>query len=223
MAERTYRWLFWLLAIAGLLLDQGGKYGVYGWLYPPHEQRFVIVPGVFRLETSFSGEAPSAGVTAPLQNLFGLVNNPPPALNKGALFGLGGDHGDTANNVFAVVSVVAAAGIVYWTTRRTAARDWALCLSLGLILAGTLGNLYDRVVFGGVRDYLHFVIERGEDVKPVFDWPVFNIADSCLVCGAILLLLQAFFSKPEKAEKQAVATAQAAPAQQTAPAPESKA
>jgi signal peptidase II len=50
-------------------------------------------------------------------------------------------------------------------------------------LAGTLGNLYDRLVFGGVRDFLHFYW---------FQWPVFNVADCCLVCGAGLLLIQAF-------------------------------
>jgi lipoprotein signal peptidase len=59
-----------------------------------------------------------------------------------------------------------------------------LCAALGLILAGTLGNLYDRLVFNGVRDFLHW--------DYFYDWPVFNVADCCLVCGAGLLLLQAF-------------------------------
>jgi len=57
---------------------------------------------------------------------------------------------------------------------------------LGLILAGTLGNLYDRVVFNGVRDFLYFHL---------IEWPVFNIADCCLVCGAFLLLAQAFLGR----------------------------
>ena len=60
-----------------------------------------------------------------------------------------------------------------------------------LILGGTLGNLYDRVVFHGVRDFLHW--------SYAFDWPVFNIADCCLVSGAFLLLFQAFFAKHEQA------------------------
>ena len=63
-----------------------------------------------------------------------------------------------------------------------------MCAALGLILAGTLGNLYDRVVFNGVRDFLHW--------NYLFDWPVFNVADCCLVCGACLLLLQAFGRQP---------------------------
>jgi lipoprotein signal peptidase len=64
-----------------------------------------------------------------------------------------------------------------------------------LILAGTLGNFYDRIVFNGVRDFLHW--------NYLFDWPVFNIADCCLVCGAGLLLLQAFAAQPAKEETNA--------------------
>jgi lipoprotein signal peptidase len=65
-----------------------------------------------------------------------------------------------------------------------------------LILAGTLGNLFDRVVFGGVRDFLYFYW---------FEWPVFNVADCFLVCGAGLLLLQAFATAPADKGKVAVA------------------
>jgi len=64
-------------------------------------------------------------------------------------------------------------------------------MALGLILAGTLGNLYDRVVFGGVRDFLFFYY---------INWPVFNVADCCLVCGAFLLLIQAFWVHPAAKE-----------------------
>ena len=60
--------------------------------------------------------------------------------------------------------------------------------------AGTLGNFYDRVVFNGVRDFLHWNYR--------FDWPVFNIADCCLVCGAALLLVQAFLSSPKPSTRQ---------------------
>jgi lipoprotein signal peptidase len=70
--------------------------------------------------------------------------------------------------------------------RKKAQPDRLLFVALGLILGGTLGNLYDRIVFGGVRDFLCFYW---------FEFPVFNVADSCLVVGASLLLLQAFFAK----------------------------
>jgi lipoprotein signal peptidase len=73
-----------------------------------------------------------------------------------------------------------------------------------------MGNLYDRVVFGGVRDFLHFY---------KFEWPVFNIADCCLVLGAGLLLVQAFLTHPAAAPESAnereesIATPQVAPVQ----------
>ena len=49
--------------------------------------------------------------------------------------------GASANTVFAVISLLAAAAIVYWSWHRSLARDWTLCAALGLILGGTLGNL----------------------------------------------------------------------------------
>src|SRR5262249_33714386 len=140
------------------------------WLsaVPVAESR--VIPGILELQTRHERE----GV---------------PDVNKGALFGLGNGSGDWANNLFAVISVVAAAGIIYWSTRKTTAPDWAWCASLGLILAGTLANLSDRLVFSGVRDFLHAHYQQK------FDWPVFNVADCCLVVGAILLLGQAFLGK----------------------------
>src|SRR5436305_586252 len=83
---------------------------------------------------------------------------------------------------------------------------FGLIASLGLILAGTLGNLYDRIVFSGVRDFLHWY--------RYFDWPVFNIADCCLVCGAGLLLAHAFFTVEREAQEPAAAAR--VPAEQAA-------
>lgn len=111
-----------------------------------------------------------------------------PRVNHGALFGMGGDHEELANRVFATISILAAAGIMIWTALRGSQTDGWMCTALGLILGGTLGNLYDRIVFTGVRDFLYFY-----KIK----WPVFNVADCCLVCGAIMLLIHAFiFPQP---------------------------
>ena len=110
-----------------------------------------------------------------------------PRVNHGALFGLGGQKKGTANWFFAGVSLAAAVAILVWGMRRGPARERWLCAALGLILGGTIGNLYDRVVFNGVRDFLYFYY---------IEWPVFNVADCCLVVGAGLLLLQAAFAPP---------------------------
>ena len=108
--------------------------------------------------------------------------------------------------MFTAVSIAAALLIVLFSNRPAIRADLFLCIALGLILAGTLGNFYDRLVFSGVRDFIHWFI-RDEQKKLVFDWPVFNIADCCLVVGAGTLLLHAFFF-PEPAASPAPAKQQ---------------
>jgi lipoprotein signal peptidase len=183
MSERSYRLLLWTLALTGLILDQASKYAVFSWLQSksgPSTYPLVVFSkdgngGAlgFQLSTRFE-PAPDGSLV--------------PHVNKGALFGWLSNHQNLANGGFAVVSLLAAVAIAYWSFQKATVRDPWLCAALGLILAGTLGNLYDRVVFDGVRDFLHW--------NYLFDWPVFNFADCCLVCGAFLLLIQAFGTQP---------------------------
>jgi lipoprotein signal peptidase len=174
MTERSYRALLWALALTGLSLDQASKYGVFAWLREPPNS-FVL----FQSQTPDRGgfELVAQYEPNPLGQLV-------PHVNHGALWGFLRGHKELANAGFAVISLLAAAAIVYWSTQKATARDRWLCAALGLILAGTLGNLYDRVMFNGVRDFLHW--------HYLFDWPVFNVADCSLVIGAFLLLVQAF-------------------------------
>jgi lipoprotein signal peptidase len=201
MTQRTFRGLLWTLAVLGFLADQGAKYSMFRWLYSPSlEGRREVAPGAFRFIVQFTPEPIAAGGwRRPFQAFNGPVM---PRVNHGALFGLGQDYQVYANSFFAAVSVTAAVAIALWSLRRATAGDRWLCASLGLILAGTLGNLFDRTVFGGVRDFLYFYW---------FEWPVFNVADCFLVCGAGLLLLQAFLTpaKPKTpASEPAVAVAE---------------
>ena len=216
MVERSYRGLLWTLVLVGTTLDQASKYGVFKWLYHDGDGgQQVIVPGVFKLLAQFTDQRePPGGLLTALRAGSGPIL---PKVNHGALFGLGGeretlphavfaaigsacglDPATMANTVFAAVSLLAVVAIAYWSTRRATAADWSLCAALGLIMAGTLGNLYDRLVFNGVRDFLYF---------HWFEFPVFNIADSCLVCGAGLLLLQALWSRPAAPTPQTEAVA----------------
>lgn len=187
MPERSYRVLLWTLALCGLALDQSSKYGVFAWLADKPEHEFVVFrtdKGVgFQLVAQFERDEKTGEEVRDNGRRV-------PHVNQGALFGFGRGHKELANGGFAVISLLAAAAIIYWSTHRNTARDRWLCCALGLILAGTLGNFYDRVVFNGVRDFLHW--------NYLFDWPVFNIADCCLVFGACLLLLQAFATQPAK-------------------------
>jgi len=130
-----------------------------------------------------------------LPGVFSLVHQE--HLNHGALFGFLNNPNDEeqsrlANRVFMGVSAVAVALIIGWSVNAPLEKDRLLTVALGLILAGAMGNLYDRAVFGGVRDFLWFYYQPHFPVG----WPVFNLADSWLVCGAGLLLFQALFQKP---------------------------
>lgn len=196
MKARSYFKWFLALALVGFAVDQVSKYVVFSWLSGNgqggrHEHE--LVPGTFRFSTAYTDHpAATADFRSPLRT---LSSDRLPQVNSGGLFGLGGnkempDQNHRTNQRFALVSAIAAAAILFWATRRSAKPDGLLCTALGLILAGTLGNLYDRMIFDGVRDFLDFYIIR---------WPVFNIADCCLVVGAGLLLGQAFLSKPAAA------------------------
>ncbi|MEO1527547.1 MAG: signal peptidase II [Planctomycetota bacterium] len=116
------------------------------------------------------------------------------AVNPGALFGMGAGQG----TLFALVSVIAAVGIIVWLFRYRAAESWWLTVALGLVVGGIGGNLYDRLGLwwqddypiewkSGVRDWILW------QVNDEWTWPNFNIADSLLVVGAGMLLYQSFF------------------------------
>lgn len=117
--------------------------------------------------------------------------------NAGALFGMGSGY----SWLFASFSVVALIGILVWMFWFGGLRDRWLTFSLGMICGGILGNLYDRVGLGylpsyppeirtNVRDWILFRLEGVPFFNP---WPNFNIADVCLVCGAIMLFIHAFY------------------------------
>jgi signal peptidase II len=164
--------LFWGLAAGGCAIDLATKRWIFDRLGMP-------------------GAKPTEWLW---DNVFGLTTS----LNEGALFGIG--QGQVT--LFALLSVVALVGILYWLFVSGAAEDWLLTFALGLVTAGIFGNLYDRLGLPGlkwdfplarrgdsvkaVRDWLHFQIQG------LIDWPIFNIADSLLVCGAGLLIWHAF-------------------------------
>ncbi len=217
MAQRSYRWLAVTLAVVGLAADQATKYGMFRWLYndgrhesdgafrswsftlPSGEKQYHgeydLAPGWFKFTAELADSPPpcDCGILGTLQK---ISADKMPHVNQGALFGFLREHKELANGLFATVSILAALGICFWLTRRSTARDGWLSAALGLILGGTVGNFYDRVVFNGVRDFLYFY---------KIDWPVFNVADCCLVVGAIMLLIHAFLtpSDPKPADPPA--------------------
>jgi signal peptidase II len=124
--------------------------------------------------------------------------------NDGAVFGIGANQ--RMFFIFFTIAALGAAILVFgrWTTRRATMAH----LALGLILAGGLGNLYDRITFGFVRDFLHML--PGWQLPFGWNWPggstevfpwVFNAADVMLLLGMGTLMV--YMNSLEKHRKKA--------------------
>ncbi len=120
------------------------------------------------------------------------------SLNEGALFGIG----QGMVWLFAVISILAAIAIPIWLFRLGAAQDVWLTVALGCVMAGIVGNLYDRLGLSG-ETWPEPLPRAGERAYAVRDWillqwndrwrwPNFNLADSFLVVGACLLIVHTF-------------------------------
>lgn len=139
--------------------------------------------------------------------------------NEGIVFG----KFQNLKSVWLIVSIVAVPVIVAIFASMKDPR-WLLTVSLGLILGGTLGNLYDRAKFGKVRDFIKFTYKAGKVEHP---WPLFNLADAYICAGVLLLSAEMVFFdekkrkklRDEKAAKAAAAAAAVAASAPTAPMP----
>ncbi|TMN87411.1 lipoprotein signal peptidase [Pseudoalteromonas phenolica] len=104
--------------------------------------------------------------------------------NYGAAFSFLSDAGGWQRWFFSSIAVVISLLLTYWL-KKLPAKNWVLCGAYSMVIGGAIGNLVDRLVHGYVVDFLHFYYQ---------DWhyPAFNVADIAIVCGAGLLLLDAF-------------------------------
>jgi|SRR5437899_870734 len=112
-------------------------------------------------------------------DFFSLVN----VTNTGAAFGSFKGN----NTFFILVSIIALVVVTVLLMRRRqphALRD----LSLALLLAGILGNLTDRLLYGHVIDFLLFNLH----VRCADPWPAFNVADSCISIAVVLFIIHSF-------------------------------
>jgi len=91
--------------------------------------------------------------------------------NTGVAFGLFPEYG----TIFMVIAVVVVVAIIFYY-RHLPGEQWLVQVSLGLQLAGALGNLLDRLRHGHVIDFIDFKV-----------WPVFNVADSSVFVGVVIL------------------------------------
>jgi signal peptidase II len=128
-----------------------------------------------------------------LERYFNIVH----FTNTGAAFGLLRGQG----GLFAVVGIVVIVVVLIYS-RNLSAGDWATRTLLGLQLGGAAGNLVDRLQTGHVTDFLLFTAPVG---NRIYQWPAFNVADTSIVVGTILLVLLLLWQDRVAARKHAVA------------------
>lgn len=118
--------------------------------------------------------------------------------NTGAAFGVLAAAGSSRPLLVTLLAVAVFAGVLAWSL--TAPADLRLLqTALALVMGGAVGNLIDRVRFQSVTDFLRFYVDRWE-------WPSFNVADSAISVGVVLLAWD-IWRRPEPAASQPAAKA----------------
>lgn len=185
---------FFGLAAVVFLVDQATKVMAHAWLRDGAP--VSIVPGFFNLSYS---------------------------RNPGGLFGYFGDLPDPWRGLLLTVLPLIAILLIGVFLLRSDGAHRLTRVGLGAILGGALGNLVDRIVRGEVVDFLDVyasapaLADRLVRTFGTAHWPTFNIADSCIVVGAGLLILDTF--RPQPREAPARAPSHAAPEREGASRP----
>ena len=109
--------------------------------------------------------------------------------NRGAIFGAFNQSNNQVVFIALTAASLLALGLVVFYFFKTPPSDRLMKISLALIMAGALGNLLDRLTRGFVIDFLDVYVRNAH-------WPFFNVADSCISVGAVLMLFIFFGRKP---------------------------
>jgi len=108
--------------------------------------------------------------------------------NRGAIFGFFSQSGNRFVFLFLTLASLAALSLVVYYFFSASPKERLLKLSLSLIMAGALGNFIDRIFKGYVIDFLDVSVKG-------WHWPSFNVADSCISVGAVLLIFIFLFKR----------------------------
>ena len=149
--------LFGLTFVVGLLLDQWTKLSIVDHFY--YGERLAVIPGLFDLTH---------------------VRNP------GGAFSLFADGPFEWRMFFFVGATLLAIVLLTVFLVRHEGKDRLIPLSLGLVMAGAVGNMIDRLAYGEVIDFIDVHLWSG------YTWPTFNIADGAIVLGVGFLLFDVF-------------------------------
>ena len=193
--RRTWSCLVcWVILLAiitvGLLLDLASK----SWAFETVAGQPVAVSRHALLDNpGFNPIPPHEGVVV----IPGRMLNFHLVLNSGAVFGIGSEQ----RGFFICFTLIAVGVAIYIFGWQTDRRSTLAHVGIGLVLAGALGNLWDRLLIGRVRDFLHLF--PGRELPFGWNWPgggseifpwVFNVADALLLTGMAILLIHLHLS-----------------------------
>ena len=105
--------------------------------------------------------------------------------NRGVSFGLFANEAEATRWVLIAVALAITAALVVWLRR---ADRGLLVVAIGLVIGGAVGNVIDRLQYGAVADFLDFHLLG-------YHWPAFNIADSAISIGVVLILIESLFGR----------------------------
>lgn len=126
------------------------------------------------------------------------------AYNYGAAFSFLATGGGWQRWFFLALALTISIVLVVWLARLKS-HERLMALALALILGGAVGNMIDRALFGYVIDFIdmhHSALSGWPGFNSAGHWPVFNLADSAISIGAVLLLAEALFGKAERPSNQ---------------------
>lgn len=120
--------------------------------------------------------------------------------NRGGAFGLFAGLPETWRVAFFVIFALGTVAALVWMLRSTPREDRIQRMALTWVIGGALGNLYDRIIHGEVVDFLD--VYAGD-----WHWPAFNVADSFISCGVVLLLVASLRTSQQSPSSQGVENA----------------
>lgn len=171
MNEKNYQkpWFWYAIALVIVLLDQWSKHAVVDYLQYNDP---VNLDGLRKQEITF---------------FFNLVE----AYNPGAAFSFLAEAGGWQRWFFGAIAVAASTFFSIWIYRSAATKTLET-FALAFVLGGALGNLYDRIFLGHVVDFIQVHYQSD------YYFPAFNLADSAITLGAIVLIVDMLFGKEKK-------------------------
>lgn len=113
--------------------------------------------------------------------------------NKGAAFSFLANESGWQRWFFTIIAVSVSSVLCVWLMKLKETEKW-LAVALALVIGGALGNLYDRLAYGHVVDFIH--LHWGNKY-----FPAFNIADSAISVGAVMLLIESVFMQKKPTDK----------------------